>query len=237
MEPKVCRADSNQVLWVCCSAHAAKVGASGAVNGIDEPVGRAEGSYYVRGRAMVNLTTQLDSDEWVGEGWSIPGDPDELRAAFPELAPELRSLFDNIAVTLKWGLFGRRPSFDWGERRVQLIGDAAHPMLPNAGQGASQAFEDAYVLARWLDAGRDDIAAAMAGFRDVRIPRAHAVQRQSFLNSKLVHAGDWEQRQQAFEARKRSGDTPLGMSWIYDYEPAEEWSIRREYPLSSAQSA
>ncbi|HWH25367.1 MAG TPA: FAD-dependent monooxygenase [Pseudolysinimonas sp.] len=190
-------------------------------------------TYYVRGREQVNLTTQLDSDEWVGEGWSIPGDAEELRAAFPELAPTLRKIIDSVDVTLKWGLFGRQPSFDWGHGRVQLIGDAAHPMLPNAGQGASQAFEDAYVLSRWLDAGRDDPEQAFASFRNVRIPRAHAVQRQSLANSKLVHAGDWEQRQAAFEERKKSGDTPLGMSWIYDYEPEREWNIRQEYPLST----
>lgn len=59
------------------------------------------------------------------------------------------------------------------------------------------------------------------------------MQRQSLMNSKLVHAGDWEQRQQGFEENKRGGDTPLGMGWIYDHEPAQEWAVRREYPLSA----
>ncbi|MEU5092253.1 hypothetical protein [Streptomyces sp. NPDC021356] len=46
------------------------------------------------------------------------------------------------------------------------------------------------VLSRWLDVNREDPELALAEFRNVRIPRAHAVQRQSLLNSKLVHAGD-----------------------------------------------
>jgi 2-polyprenyl-6-methoxyphenol hydroxylase-like FAD-dependent oxidoreductase len=43
---------------------------------------------------------------------------------------------------------GARPR--WGRGRVTLLGDAAHPMLPNLGQGASSAIEDAVVLARAL---------------------------------------------------------------------------------------
>ena len=38
----------------------------------------------------------------------------------------------------------------WGMGRVTLLGDAAHPMTPNLGQGACQAIEDAVVLARCL---------------------------------------------------------------------------------------
>jgi 2-polyprenyl-6-methoxyphenol hydroxylase-like FAD-dependent oxidoreductase len=44
------------------------------------------------------------------------------------------------------------PSFHGG--RVALLGDAAHPMTPNLGQGACQALEDAAVISR-LAAGLD----------------------------------------------------------------------------------
>ena len=44
------------------------------------------------------------------------------------------------------------PSFHRG--RAALLGDAAHPMTPNLGQGACQALEDAAVIAR-LAAGTD----------------------------------------------------------------------------------
>lgn len=49
----------------------------------------------------------------------------------------------------------RKPTHTWGDGRVTLLGDAAHPMTPNLGQGACQAIEDAYVLAETL-AGQSD---------------------------------------------------------------------------------
>lgn len=189
-------------------------------------------TYYIRGTDVINITTQTDSEEWVEEGWSIAGSPDDMRKCFPGATPELRRLLDEVEECSKWGLFGRPPSPDWGRGRIQLIGDAAHPMLPNAGQGAAQAFEDAYVLGQWLARHREDPVGALTHFRNVRVPRAHAVQRQSWLNSKLVHAGDWESRREQFDARQEAGDTPLGLGWIYDYEPENEWSRRVEYPLS-----
>ena len=51
---------------------------------------------------------------------------------------------------LRGDVFDRPPSSFWGRGRVTLLGDAAHPMTPNLGQGACQAIEDAVVLARCL---------------------------------------------------------------------------------------
>ena len=39
--------------------------------------------YYIRGGKLVNIVTQQDTDQWVEEGWSIRGDPDEMRRSFP----------------------------------------------------------------------------------------------------------------------------------------------------------
>lgn len=47
-------------------------------------------------------------------------------------------------------LFDRDPAREWGAGPVTLLGDAAHAMLPHAGQGAAQALEDAVTLGHVL---------------------------------------------------------------------------------------
>ena len=55
---------------------------------------------------------------------------------------------------LRTDIYDREPLGErWGEGEVTLLGDAAHPMTPNLGQGACQAIEDAVVLARCLGEG------------------------------------------------------------------------------------
>lgn len=48
---------------------------------------------------------------------------------------------------------------DWGKGRVTLVGDAAHPMTPNLGQGGAAAMEDALVLGARLAAALQEKAA------------------------------------------------------------------------------
>jgi 2-polyprenyl-6-methoxyphenol hydroxylase-like FAD-dependent oxidoreductase len=69
----------------------------------------------------------------------------------------------------------------WGEGSVTLLGDAAHPMTPNLGQGACQAIEGAVVLARCLgkpgEAG--DVAGALRRYEALRAGRTAAIVRRS----------------------------------------------------------
>jgi 2-polyprenyl-6-methoxyphenol hydroxylase-like FAD-dependent oxidoreductase len=64
----------------------------------------------------------------------------------------------------------RRALRRWGEGRVTLLGDAAHPITPNVGQGACMAIEDAACLARCVGKG-GDLARAFADYEDARRSR------------------------------------------------------------------
>ncbi|MEY9485355.1 2-polyprenyl-6-methoxyphenol hydroxylase-like FAD-dependent oxidoreductase [Streptomyces calvus] len=58
--------------------------------------------------------------------------------------------------------------------RIALLGDAAHAMTPNLGQGACQALEDAVTLAAALGTG-PTVEAALARYDAERRPRSQAV--------------------------------------------------------------
>lgn len=66
----------------------------------------------------------------------------------------------------------------WHDRRVVLVGDAAHAAYPHMGQGGSLAVEDALVLADEL-AHADTLASALDAHARRRRPRVEWVQEQS----------------------------------------------------------
>jgi salicylate hydroxylase len=187
-------------------------------------------AYYIRARKLVNIVTQEDTDKWVEEGWSTRGDPDEMRLSFPNPEPRLARLLGLVTECSKWGLFTRPLTQNWGRGRIQLIGDAAHAMLPNAGQGACQAFEDAYILARWLD-GRDP-AEAFANFRRIRIPRVHGVQRLSLANARFKHMRDASLQKQMVAAG--TGSVHGNSDWVWGYDPVAEWNKDPTVPSTYA---
>lgn len=82
---------------------------------------------------------------------------------------------DGLVIT---DVVDRDPTPQWTFGRVTLLGDAAHPMSPAVGQGASLALEDAVVLAQCLRMFAD-VPAALAAYSATRAPRAAKVLRQS----------------------------------------------------------
>ena len=79
---------------------------------------------------------------------------------------------------------------EWHHDRVVLMGDSAHAMTPNLGQGACMAIEDAAVLAQVLQQS-PSIAAALTAYERMRQPRVNQVVTRSYLLGVL---GQWDSR-------------------------------------------
>ena len=63
----------------------------------------------------------------------------------------------------------------WVVGRLVLLGDAAHAMAPNVGQGANSAMVDAVALAQELD-GAGGVSTALRNYQDRRLKPVAAVQ-------------------------------------------------------------
>ena len=51
--------------------------------------------------------------------------------------------------------------------RVALLGDSAHAMQPNLGQGGCMAIEDGYVLAAALDVHKDESSGVLVDIEEI----------------------------------------------------------------------
>lgn len=148
-------------------------------------------TYPVRGEQLVNVVILTRSAQWAEESWSAKGDIAELRMHFAGWCPYVERALDGIdeSQLYRWGLFVRRPLESWIRGRVALLGDAAHPMLPYLGQGASSTIEDAIVLGRAF-ACEADPAEALALYQASRIKRASFLQAESNLGGDRLQALD-----------------------------------------------
>ncbi len=95
--------------------------------------------------------------------------------------------------------------------RVVMIGDAAHAMAPDLGQGGCQALEDAWVLARSLDPRADgDVAGALRDYEHQRLPRVHGIVERARKRAAIIHGDDPVQTQAWYDAlRVETGEEVL----------------------------
>jgi 2-polyprenyl-6-methoxyphenol hydroxylase-like FAD-dependent oxidoreductase len=114
----------------------------------------------------------------------------------PMLLERFRGWRDPIAAVIQGtdeksthrrDLYDRDPDGRWGEGRVTLLGDAAHAMTFDIGQGAGQSIEDAVVLGRRLGASADPVA----GLREYEQRRRGRAAHMQKLSRSVGRAGMW----------------------------------------------
>jgi 6-hydroxynicotinate 3-monooxygenase len=91
----------------------------------------------------------------------------------------------------RWEIRDRKPLKQWGNGRVTLLGDAAHPTSPYAAYGAGMSIEDGYFLAAELeltdvhDPGQ--VRRALQAFEERRKKHTAQVSQMAWINGIMFH--------------------------------------------------
>ena len=123
---------------------------------------------------------------------SDPNAPSELRSAFAGWAPPVARLLDRLEETRvnRVAIHDLSPVPRWWRDSVVLLGDCAHTMAPDLGQGGCQALEDAVVLALHLVTNDRSVPDALARYEAERAPRTADIVRRARKRSDITHAVD-----------------------------------------------
>ncbi|CAL9324129.1 3-hydroxybenzoate 6-monooxygenase [Streptomyces sp. SudanB182_2057] len=173
--------------------------------------------YIIGGGRYLNLAVTRD------DGATVPvagreADRAHVLDQFPGIGTTARRLLELGEGWREWVLCDRDPVPAWTEGRVALLGDAAHPMLQYAAQGACQALEDAVVLGEVTETAReDDLVQRLEKYNALRRERAGRTQLIARrMGSELYHpAGERAQERNAMLSALSQRDMYEKVSWLH----------------------
>jgi salicylate hydroxylase len=181
--------------------------------------------------SVYSLSAFVPATEVHRESWTASGDLADLHASLAGACPALRDLLAVMDGALITGIYFRDPLETWGADRVVLLGDAAHPAPPSAGQGAGMALEDAVMLAACLRrAGAGNERAALREYafrRQARTTRMLESSRVNLRNSQTYDPVQVRARNGYLRGLERL--SPAG-------PPMQEWLLAHD-PVAAAQQS
>ena len=142
--------------------------------------------YPISGGRDMNMAITKDD----GARETVTGRPtprEHVLAEFPdmgEVAGRLLALGEDWKC---WVLCDRDPVDVWVDGRVALLGDAAHPMLQYAAQGACQALEDAVLLGSLLNCPSAELTERLTWYNAARRGRTAKCQLLSRAMGEVVY--------------------------------------------------
>jgi 2-polyprenyl-6-methoxyphenol hydroxylase-like FAD-dependent oxidoreductase len=125
------------------------------------------------------------------EGMRFDDEFAEVRRRFEAWHPPIPALLDatDAASVLRHDIHDlARPLRTFVRGRCVLVGDAAHAMTPDLGQGGGQALEDAATLGNLVADGAD-LDAALDAYDRMRRPRTQAIARRARSMGRMAHVG------------------------------------------------
>lgn len=208
-------------------------------------------SYMISGGKTFNMVL-VHRDTSDPSAWNAASARRDMEEQFQGWDRSLTKVISQVDRFQKWPLMtgGRQSRWVAESKKMLILGDAAHAMLPFMSQGewtdpsldswltkstgAAMAVEDAAALATALyhAKGKGDIARVLDVFESVRRLRTQQMQQASSLNAELWHFCDGPEqraRDEAMEAEvlglqfKQSANQwsdPVTQRWAYGFDAA-----------------
>jgi salicylate hydroxylase len=179
--------------------------------------GRHVVHYPIGDGRLVNIVV-VERRAEMRKGWSEPESGGALVARFSGAVPSLQALLAAPESWAAWSLYDL-PVRRMARRRIALLGDAAHPILPYLAQGGALAIEDAAELAAQLRRNRD-VLPALTGYAKVRVARVRRVQQEARRNGRIYHLpGPIAAARDLVLRRKNPDRLADRYAWLYGWHP------------------
>ena len=114
--------------------------------------------------------------------YSSASSSEELLSISNNANDEIKKIISSASNVYKWPIY-HRPTINFGQDQVFIIGDASHAMPPFQAQGAAQAIEDSFCLAQMFEKN----ILNTSHFKSIRASRVEMISSKSYRNLFIYH--------------------------------------------------